>query len=177
MADETTTGRAPNYLRLDTFQNVTNIHWPKKQPEPSSEESETLYDGYFLYPPVQQITTYFWSVRGQWEVVGSRTFGFPSLGYAIAGRQASGPFTAGEAASAMAIWNGWVAAYNSLGAYPGIEWSDPPDGVSAPGIIGLGISSSGGDSSHGYGVGALWITLYTLTIGGPLPTVLKPYGS
>lgn len=177
MVDETTDGRAPNYLRLDPFQNVTKIHWPKKEPGSFSEPHESLYDAYYLYPPTQSKTAYFYTVHGDWAVIWTETVGFASLGYAISGRQASGPFTAGEAAAAMAVWNGWVAAYNSLGAYPAIEWSDPPDGVYAPDIVGLGISSSGGDSSHGYGVGAIWITIEYLTIGGPVPSVVKPYGA
>ena len=178
MVDDTTDGRAPNYLRLDPFQNVVDVHWPKKHGEPS-EEPHSEYEGWWIWPGPQTITTYIWVAPspGHWAVLFTNPYGYETLGQAIAHGVACGPFTAGAAAMAMGIYNGWVAAYNSLGAYPAIEFSMPPYGDPANAYVaGLGISSTGGDASHGYGGGSEVITFPYLDKMDSRPTFLKPYG-
>jgi hypothetical protein len=176
MATIRTTGRAPDLVRLDPFQNIKKIHWRKKDHEPESE-SETLYTGYWVYNAVQTLTTYIWrSDLHQWVVFSTRTFGFATLEAAIAHGNASGPFTAGMAALILSTMNGWFAAYNGLGKYPAIEFQEPPFGDPANAYVSsVGVSSTGGDSSNGFGAGSTIETFPYLTQASK-PTFVKPYG-
>ena len=171
-----TTGRAPDFVRLDTFQNIKKIHWPKKDDEPESEP-ESEYTGWWVYNPVQTLTTYIWrSDLHQWVVFSTRTFGFATLPAAIAHGDASGPFTEGMADLILSTMNGWFAAYNGLGTYPAIEFEEPPWGDPANAYVaGVGLSSTGGDSSNGFGAGSTIETFPYLTKASA-PTFLKPYG-
>lgn len=172
-----TTGRAPDFVRLDTFQNIKKIHWPKKDDEPESE-SETLYTGWWVYNPVQTLTTYIWRAGDyhRWEVLYTRTFGFATLQAAIAHADASGPFTEGMADMILSTLNGWYAAYNGLGTYPAIDFQEPPIGDPANRYIAsVGVSSTGGDSSNGFGGGSTIETFPYLTKAS-MPVYLKPYG-
>jgi hypothetical protein len=176
MAIIKTTGRAPDLVRLDTFQRITKIHWPKDHGEPESEV-ESEYTGWWVYNPVQTLTTYIWRADvHQWVVFSTRTFGFATLADAIRHNDASGPFTEGMADLILSTMNGWFAAYNGLGAYPAIEFEEPPFGNPANEYVaGVGLSSTGGDSSNGFGGGSTIVTFPYLTKASQ-PTYLKPYG-
>ena len=86
------------------------------------------------------------------------------------------PFTEGMADLILSTMNGWFAAYNGLGRYPAIEIEEPPWGDPANAYVaGVGLSSTGGDSSNGFGGGSTIQTFPYLTKASQ-PTYLKPYG-
>lgn len=141
--------------------------------------------GFFLWTPLQTITTWIWNpVMDQFQFLSSRQVGDVSFKVALAAAHVNGPFSQSEARNAASIYDGLILKFNSktLVMEGPFNYSFQDPGPVVPGISPIGFSSeSSGDPSaypqffHPHAAGVTYEELTTVSVGGPVTVGVTPW--